>query len=388
MQPDRNPNEKLAQHNALINARFSMLPLQMRLFVSMLARQDFEQAEFREHFIPIEELILDNRGGSGYAQVDDMCDKITDYKIYIEELEPTTRRRRKNPGFTYINLISKASYKPEAGGVVASFNADALPYLLQLREYGNFTLADLAEIKKLKSPTALRIYWLLKEYADFGRRTMTVPQLRFVLDIAEHQYPQFRSFKAKVLEVAREQLSETDVPFTYEIERQGKIAQRVTFLFETGKKKPLTIPVDEWAAKLTALGVAPRSLETIRTQLENGEYAVDYIAFVIARIQQQVQKNKIKKPAGAIYKALVEKYLLEDYKEVLATRVTQQIRHQVPTPTETAIPLAEVREMYENPGPFMRGKQAATFAEHLQSVYLSQGFSQELRDGKEWLVKK
>ena len=57
MQPEDNPNQQLAQHNALINARFSMIPLQMRLFVSMLARQDFGQTEFRSHLIPIKELI-------------------------------------------------------------------------------------------------------------------------------------------------------------------------------------------------------------------------------------------------------------------------------------------------------------------------------------------
>lgn len=388
---DSRPETQLAQHNALINARFSMLPLQMRLFVAMLARQDFDQGEFRDHFIPIGELLLDNRGGSGYAKVHEMCEAIVDFKIYIEELEPVTRRRSKQPVFTFINLVSKARYDPKQGGVLASFNADAMPYLLQLRECGNFTLADLKEVQKLRSPTALRIYWLLKEYATFGKRTLTVPQLRFVLDIADHQYPQFRSFKAEVLEVARQHLSVTDVPFTYEVERQGKIAQRVTFMFEAGgKKKPDALPVDEWATALRGFGVAPRSLATIQQQLEAGEYTVDYIRFVVQRVQSQVALKKIGKPAGAIYKALVEKYLLPDYLESLRapTAAKKGPAAKKSSPVEIAYPVAEVQAIYDEPGPFAKKDRLPTFESHLQAIYLSQGFALEERDGQPWVVKK
>lgn len=385
------PETQLAQHNALINARFSMLPLQMRLFVAMLARQDFNQAEFREHFIPIGDLLLDNRGGSGYAQVHLMCEAIVDFKIYIEELEPATRRRSKQPAFTFINLISKARYDPKEGGVVASFNSDALPYLLQLRECGNFTLADLKQVQKLRSPTALRIYWLLKEYATFGQRTMTVPQLRFVLDIEAHQYPQFRSFKAEILEVAREQLSVTDVPFTYEVERQGRIAQRVTFLFEPPAKKKADLPVDAWATTLRGLGVAPRSLSTIAEQLAAGDYTEDYIWFVVQRVQSQVALKKIKKPAGAIYKALVEKYLLADYQESLRAPAPPKKGKAAKKPaaaTETAYLVAEVQTIYDEPGPFAKKDRLPTFADHLKAIYLDQGFTLEERGGEQWVVKK
>lgn len=385
------PEIQLAQHNALINARFSMLPLQMRLFVAMLAQQDFDQTDFREHFIPIGELLLDNRGGSGYTKVHEMCEAIVDFKIYIEELEPATRRRRKQPTFTFINLISKARYDPQSGGVLASFNADALPYLLQLRECGNFTLADLKEVQKLRSPTALRIYWLLKEYSKFGKRTITLPQLRFVLDIADHEYPQFRSLKAKILEPAREQLSVTDVPFTYEVERQGQVAQRVTFMFEAGgKKKPDPVPVDEWATALRSLGVAPRSLTTIQQQLDAGEYTVDYIRFVVQRVQGQVALKKIAKPAGAIYKALVEKYLLPDYLESLRKPAPAKkgVGAKKAAPAEVAYPVEEVLAMYEDPGPFAKKGRLPTFEAHLDAIYLTQGFTLEERDGQAWLVKK
>lgn len=394
MQPEENPNQQLAQHNALINARFSMIPLQMRLFVSMLARQDFGQTEFRSHLIPIKELILNSQSGSAYERVDAMCQSIMEFKIYIEKLEPQTRRRTKKPAFTYINLISTASWEPELGGVVASFNVDALPYLLQLQDAGNFTLADLEEIQKLKSPSALRIYWLLKEYAEFGRRTMSVQELRFVLDVQDHEYPQFRSFKAKILEPARDQLSMTDIPFSYVVQRQGKIVQRVSFQFarKASVKKAPVLLVDAWGTALLELGLKPDSIKQVEAQLKAKEYDEGYLRFVIERVGTQHRLGKIKKPAGAIYKALVEKYLLSDYLEsqrVAAPQKKALAAKKVAAATaEVAYPVAEVRIIYDNPGPFAKKDRLPTFEEHLQAIYLSQGFSVEERDGLQWLVKK
>ena len=393
MQPEENTNQQLAQHNALINARFSMIPLQMRLFVSMLARQDFGQNEFRSHLIPIKELILDSQGGSAYERVDAMCQNIMEFKIYIEKLEPQTRRRTKKPAFTYINLISTASWEPELGGVVASFNVDALPYLLQLQEAGNFTLADLKEVQKLKSPSALRIYWLLKEYAEFGRRTMSVQELRFVLDVQDHEYPQFRSFKAKILEPARDQLAVTDIPFSYEVQRQGKVVQRVSFQFARkalAKKAPV-LPVDSWATALLELGLNADGIKQVEAQLEAKEYDEGYLRFVIERVGAQHRLGKIKKPAGAIYKALVEKYLLPDYLEsqrVAAPPKKALAAKKAAATAEVAYLVAEVRAMYDNPGPFAKKDRLPTFQEHMQAIYLSQGFILEERAGQQWLVKK
>jgi hypothetical protein len=60
-----------------------------------------------------------------------------------------------------------------------------------------------------------------------------------------------------------------------------------------------------------------------------------------------------------------------------------------PVVTETIYQVAEVREMYENPGPFSkRAERAPTFEEHLQRIYLTQGFLLEERAGKQVLVLK
>ncbi|RZK36231.1 MAG: RepB family plasmid replication initiator protein [Hymenobacter sp.] len=396
----KEPDKIVAQHNALINARFSFLPLQMRLFLALLARIEFEDADFKEHFVPVSELVFDRRGGSAYEQIDEMCEKLTQFTLYIEDLEEGTRRRRKKPNYQYLPLMSKAEYRGDLGGVLAIFNPLIMPYLLQLRQSGNFTTAALAQLRKLKSPYSLRIYWLLKEYADFGRRTMSVDQLRFVLNIAEHEYPRFSSLKARVLDRAQDELASTDLPFTFELERESQVVKRIKFLLhltEGATKKTLAAEnstagdsPSDWGASLQQVGVSKRSITQIARQLETGEYDLGYVDFVLTRIQRQHSLGKVKKLAGAIYKALIEKYLLEEYLE--SRKQAEPKRKLLPAPVaepEIAFSMSEVREIYDNPGPFLKSKrQNETFAQHVEQVYLADGFVIELRAGEEWLIKR
>jgi plasmid replication initiation protein len=421
--PKPNADKIVAQHNALVNARFSFVPLQMRLFLALLSRISLDDTEFKEHVIPVSELVFERHGGSAYQQIDEMCDDITSFKLYIEILEDGTRKRRRRPKYDYIPLMAKAGYDGDLGGVVAAFNPLIMPYLLQLRESGNFTLADLDELRKLKSPSSVRIYWLLKEYSDFGQRTVTPEQLRFMLNIAENEYPRFSNFKARVLDRAQLELARTDMPFTYELERQNQLVQRIKFLFgydavttglgEVEARKNIQIVensehsqhsenfseavVDEptWIQALRLIGVSLRSIKQITKQLEDKEYPLEYVDFVLSRIGKQHQLGKVKKPAGAVYKALVEKYLLEEYlaeqkaaKAIPVKKASAAIKAKLPLLEEVAFPLREVQDMYENPGPFLKRQlQEPTFELHLEAIYLSQGFVLIKRDGEDWLVK-
>jgi plasmid replication initiation protein len=421
--PKQNADKIVAQHNALVNARFSFVPLQMRLFLALLSRISLDDTEFKEHVIPVSELLFERHGGSAYQQIDEMCDDITSFKLYIEILEDGTRKRRRRPKYDYIPLMAKAGYDGDMGGIVAAFNPLIMPYLLQLRESGNFTLADLDELRKLKSPSSVRIYWLLKEYSDFGQRTVTPEQLRFMLNIAENEYPRFSNFKARILDRAQLELARTDMPFTYELERQNQLVQRIKFLFgyDTATISPKegeglqSIQLTEitensqnagnaigtvaeepaWIQALRLIGVSLRSIKQITKQLEDKEYPLEYVDFVLSRIGKQHQLGKVKKPAGAVYKALVEKYLLEEYlaeqkvtKAVPVNKASAAIKAKLTLLEEVAFPLREVRDMYENPGPFLKRQlQEPTFELHLKAVYLSQGFALVKREGEEWLIK-
>ena len=147
-----------------------------------------------------------------------------------------------------------------------------------------------------------------------------------------------------------------------------------------------------WLDTLRQVGVSQRSLQQIARQLDNKEYPLSYVDFVLTRIGKQHQLGKVKKPAGAIYKALVEKYLLDEFNQQMLP-VAHPVR---PKPTarpavlepEVAYSLREVRDIFDNPGPFLKKqRQEETFEQHVEQIYLNQGFQQVEKAGEQWLVK-
>jgi hypothetical protein len=211
-------------------------------------------------------------------------------------------------------LMGKALYLKKEGVVEAVFNDHLRPYLLELTS--NFTKAQLSQLLKIKRPTSHRIYWLLREYVAFGKRTVGVDELRHILGFTDEYVDRFDHFKARVLEPAQKELSQTDLPFTYELLKEGRVVDSIRFLFAPGGVQPLELPaaeVEPWAQALLGVGVAAKSIEVVRGKLAAGEYEEDYIDYVLATVRAQVQGGKVKKEAGAIYKALTDNYLLPAY---------------------------------------------------------------------------
>ena len=309
------PDVLAVQHNALVNARFGLGTLEMRLFLCMLGRIGRNDTAFTECSIPVRELAPEGSVNVPYSEVAAMVKQLTRRALDIEKLGPEGRRQ-KDPDIISIPLMSFASYSKSEGTVVSRFNDAIRPYLLQLRD--NFTKAEIKHLQKLKSVSSHRIYWLLKEYAAFGRRTVSLSELRNLLGLTTEYEGRFDHFRVRVLDRAQQELHETDMPFTYEMIRQGKSVTEIKFLFApvAGMLAEPPVPVGEgWEALLLSIGVSRKSLQHIGLQLESGNYQEGYIRFVVDRMAEQLRLGKIKKQAGAVYKALTECYLLADYEQ-------------------------------------------------------------------------
>jgi hypothetical protein len=402
---------EVRQHNALINSPFSLSTLEWRALTALLQRISPEDEELKEHFIPVAELVdVGTGGGKAYAQIVELSDQITERKLRVEQLGPKGERLKK-PDYRIIPLLALASYVEKRGGLVLVLNPLFTPYLLQLAEKGNFTKSRVAELKHLKGGYAFKLYWLLSEYRTFGTRTFTVAELRFRLGIGDDEYKdRFDNFKVKVLEKAQAELAKTDLAFEMEIIRKGRKVEQIRFTFsakplllvEAGSiDKPDAVPpappsstpeLEPWAQLLVAQGVSAEGCELIRRHLGEGQYPVAYLDYVLA-VLRKPRKTPVRKPADYLFKCITGKLLLDEYQRSLLPPVAEPASPRRKTaaraaaPTETVLLLAEVREMYDNPGPFARlNDRAGTFEEHLQRIYLSQGFVLEIRNGQEMLV--
>jgi hypothetical protein len=317
--PQEPPNKVVVQHNALVNARFDLSTVEMRLFMAMLSRIGRDDNEFREMHVPLTEIVaLSGRRPSSkdYQQVAAMCDQLVSRILHIER-PPEGRRRRERrasatPDFDKIPLMAYAKYRGEEGALRVRFNDEVMPYLLQLQQ--NFTKAQVVQLLKLKSPHSYRIYWLLKEYATFGTRVLGVNELKSILNL-DGQYKQFPLFRLRVLDRAQQELSQTDLPFEYELLRDGKSVAQIKFLFKplqalSEAPKP---PLLGWQLQLQQLGMASASLTAIQELVASGTVTVDYLEFVVRSQQAKFEAGKVKSLPGAIFAAITKQHLVAEY---------------------------------------------------------------------------
>jgi hypothetical protein len=406
---------EIRQHNALINSPFTLSTLEWRAFTALLQRIGPDDDELKEHFIPAAELVdTGTGGGKAYAQIAELSDQITERKLRVEQLGPNGERL-KQPDYRVIPLLALASYIEKRGGLVLVLNPLFRPYLLQLAEKGNFTKSQVAELNYLKASHSFKMYWLLSEYRAFGTRTFTVRELRFRLGLKDEEYKdRFDNFRVKVLNKIQRELAPTDLAFKMEFTRKGRVVDQIRFTFsarplqlkEGASSKVVELPgvsilpdelvPEPWTQLLRVKGVSVEGCELIRRQLGEGQYPEAYLDYVLMVVEKP-RKTPIRKPADYLFKCITGKLLLDEFERSLLPPVAKPASPArakgakapvIPAvPTEKVFSLAEVRQMYDNPGPFAkRLERGATFEEHLHQIYLSQGFVLESRGGQDVLV--
>ena len=303
----------VVQHNALVNAQFNLSTTESRLFLAMLSRISPQDTEFAKCQVEMHDIV--DPASNNYAHVRKVLDNFGGRKLRIEKLSPDGRRREKRT-FTVIPLVQYAEYREGEGFVEAQFNSRLLPYLLELRD--NFTKAQLAELIKLKSPGSFRIYWLLREYASFGKRTLQLEELKTILGL-EEEYDRFNNFRVRVLDRAQKELAVTDTPFTYKTVKNGREVVAIEFRLRledaSATQATATEPLPEWEEAVLATGVTLSSMPQIKSRLVAGDYELGYVHYVLDTVKKQVQSGKIKREGGAVFKALVDGYLLPAYRK-------------------------------------------------------------------------
>ena len=376
----------VVQHNALVNARFNMSALEMRFFLALLSRIGRDDDSFTVCEVPVREICSSSASNAIYNEVREMVRSIGTRALFIEALS-LDGKRMKDPDVLTLPLMGRAYYRRKTGMVEASFNENIRPYLLELRD--NFTKAQLSQLLKLKSPVSHRIYWLLREYAVFGKRVIGLAELRNVLGLTTEYQNRFDHFRDRVLDRAQMELAQTDLPFTYEVIKQGRVITEIRFLFAPAGSVVLASAVEPtgWEATVLAVGVGKKSLPAIRLQLEGGMYDEGYINFVLQTVRAKVLQGKVKKEGGAVFKALTEGYLLEEYRKQLAKAQVKQQKNAKKSVASLSvrIRLEDAEAAYETMR--KKGKAPASFAENLEQTYLSQGFVLVKNESGKWLTK-
>jgi len=144
---------------------------------------------------------------------------------------------RPNGGYLQVSIAASAEYIPHERMVEIELSNKIKPYLINVTN--TFTVYQLQTVLTLKSKYSKRIYQMLCQWQSSGYFVTTVSKLRSQFEL-EDKYDGFSMFKKKVLDVAQEELNETDKKFTYKVSKQGRKYNKLEFFFASKKeaKKP------------------------------------------------------------------------------------------------------------------------------------------------------
>lgn len=125
--------------------------------------------------------------------------------------------------------LSKVNINKRSGKALIKLDEDLVPYLFDLKQ--KFTQYKLIQILGMRSAFSVRIYELMKSYANIRRAEFDIDKLKKLLMVQDvKSYTNFKDFRIKVLETALREINEyTDLNVSYQTIKKGRKVIRVVF---------------------------------------------------------------------------------------------------------------------------------------------------------------
>ena len=206
----------VVKSNTLIQqTRYELSLQEQRILLYLISKIKPDDTEIKETEISIIDFCkvcgIDTQNKGIYSYVKSILKNLADKSNWIE-FEPDTE--------TLVRWIDTLSIYKGSGTVKISLSRNLTPYLIGLRK--QYTQIPLFNILPMKSKYGIRLYEILKSYANLGSKRIGIDELKKRLNA--ESYKDTSNFKKKVL-----------FPALKDIERYGDI--KVSTIFIKTKNK-------------------------------------------------------------------------------------------------------------------------------------------------------
>ncbi|MDW8287269.1 MAG: replication initiation protein, partial [Flammeovirgaceae bacterium] len=202
--------------NKVIEAKYRLNTREQKVllfFISMLEPSHKPGHVYRTHVNEIMEVLKtdDTKWGDAYTSFKEIVTSLKSKPLHIEtETE-----------VIICNWLGAVSLVKKSGEIKFAFEPQLEPFLFEVKK--NFTQYPLRYIVHLRSGYSIRMYELLKQYANIKQRKFDLETFRMMLGVEEELYPRYFDFKKRVIDPAKEDLLEnTDISFEYDEIKAGK----------------------------------------------------------------------------------------------------------------------------------------------------------------------
>ena len=243
-----------------------------------------------------------------------------------------------NGGFKGINLFETFEIDQDSGGswyVEINATNAALPLMFDFKD--RYFKYELWNALRLKAPSQIRMYEILKQYEKIGKREIEVKELQELLGV---NYTRWDRFKAKVLDSCQQALKDTtDICYTYERGKTGTGGKWLTIIFHIIKNDDYVDQLSLWeymeqAAEQSGAAQEPQ-LELFDTDTEQNESTAFFSdacdnEFTAAEIESFISIiSTIDLPEHELgIQFARHHFLLEQYKKLKAIAERKEIKNR------------------------------------------------------------
>lgn len=292
-------NKIVSQSNKLIETRCKLSVSEQRLLAIMIADISPNDKDFKIYSYKVSDIV-------GWL-------KLGRKDMHFELKNITGRLRNRGltiqteEGELQTSWLSSALYIDKKGIVKLRFDPNLKPYLLELQSC--FTEYALDEFLSLKSKYAMKLFKLLKQYLEIGKRRFSLNKLREHLDLEKTELKQWIHFKTRVLDISKREINKkTSIKINYSVEKIGRKIEFVVFSIKQKDEKQEKDPeiVQNLEELFHLVPERYRNLKTLRSGIEKyfEKEGVEYTKRNIQYANAKSQKN---------YRTFLLKALQEDW---------------------------------------------------------------------------
>ncbi|MGP9555958.1 replication initiation protein, partial [Halomonas sp. AOP43-F2-13] len=224
--------------NALVEASYRLSLYEQRIVLACIAqvRRDEPLTDQQLYIVSAQQIaeMTGTKLGTAYQNLKAASERLFERRVTLHE--PPNGKSGGKVRLT--RWVQEVVYQEDQGTVSLRFSQPMVPYLSQLS--AQFTRYALADVAKMTSAHAIRLYELLCQWRDAGKREVELTWFRDALQL-EDRYSNIRDLKRRVIEPAVEQINEHSPMWVKWSQR--KTGRRVSHLVFTFGEKPSENPV-------------------------------------------------------------------------------------------------------------------------------------------------
>jgi plasmid replication initiation protein len=238
------------QSNRLVEASYRITTMENFL----IRYANYQARETQRGLDPMTQCEIDIQDFAKTFEIEDTSNLYRDLKASISNLfdrEITIKHNHPQTGepiTTTTRWISSKTYCDGRGYLAVRFAPLVIPFITRLDKDNPYTITDLKQIGKLTSSYAVRFYELAKQYEKIAIRTISISDLREMLNL-QTEYTDFRDLKKRVIDPAIRQINQhTDIKIgtklgtkdelLYEQNRIHRKIDSITIKIRSNKAQP------------------------------------------------------------------------------------------------------------------------------------------------------